>query len=158
MLHFDLVLLLPPDEANLSKRRKVTESSEEIEKRLESLICRVGEKSTSSLESNLEGLSVVLAADLPNFKSQILRILVLWCVFFLNSVARMVSLKIYHFLSISSYQLPEKCTIYSTLVGLLNVRNYNCGSDFVEMIIRELKRLINQNQYEEGSYIVSCVL
>lgn len=64
----------------MSKRRKVSESSEEIEKRLESLICRVGEKSTSSLESNLEGLSVVLAADLPNFKSQILRILVLWWV------------------------------------------------------------------------------
>lgn len=119
------------DEASLSKRRKVSESSEEIEKRLESLICRVGEKSTSSLESNLEGLSVVLAADLPNFKSQILRILVL-----------------------CSHQFPEKCTIYGTLVGLLNVRNYNCGGEFVEMMIREFKRLVNQNQYEEGRHIV----
>uniref|UniRef100_A0A8B9E0T8 Uncharacterized protein n=1 Tax=Anser cygnoides TaxID=8845 RepID=A0A8B9E0T8_ANSCY len=45
------------------------------EERLESLICRVGEKSNSSLESNLEGLAGVLEADLPNYKSKILRIL-----------------------------------------------------------------------------------
>lgn len=123
------------DEAEASsgalKRRKTSESSEEIEKRLESLICRVGEKSTSSLESNLEGLSLVLEADLPNFKPQILRILVL-----------------------CSYQLPEKCTIYATLIGLLNVRNYNCGAEFAEMMIRELKRLMNLNQYEEARHIV----
>uniref|UniRef100_H2YUE9 Nuclear cap-binding protein subunit 1 n=2 Tax=Ciona savignyi TaxID=51511 RepID=H2YUE9_CIOSA len=116
---------------SFNKRRKVTESSEEIERRLESLICRVGEKSSSSLESNLEGLATVLEADLPNFKSQILQILVL-----------------------CSYQLPEKCSIYTTLVGLLNVRNYNCGGEFVEMMLRELKRLISTNQFDYARYMV----
>lgn len=119
---------------NLNKRRKTSETSEEIEKRLESLICRVGEKSSSSLESNLEGLSVVLEADLPNFKPQILRILVL-----------------------CSYQLPEKCTIYTTLVGLLNVRNYNCGGEFIEMMVRELKRLISANQYDDARHVVKFI-
>lgn len=38
--------------------------NQEIEDRLESLILRVGEKSTSTLESNLEGLVSVLEADL----------------------------------------------------------------------------------------------
>uniref|UniRef100_F6PKJ4 MIF4G domain-containing protein n=1 Tax=Ciona intestinalis TaxID=7719 RepID=F6PKJ4_CIOIN len=116
---------------SFQKRRKVTESSEEIERRLESLICRVGEKSSSSLESNLEGLATVLEADLPNFKSQILQILVL-----------------------CSYQLPEKCTIYTTLVGLLNVRNYNCGGEFVEMMLRELKRLISTNQFKFAQFMI----
>ena len=35
-----------------------------------SLILRVGEKSTSSLESNLEGLASVLEADLSTYKSE----------------------------------------------------------------------------------------
>lgn len=42
---------------------------------MESLICKVGEKSACSLESNLEGLAGVLEADLPNYKSKILRLL-----------------------------------------------------------------------------------
>lgn len=59
------------------KRRRVSGSAEnqEIEDRLESLILRVGEKSTSSLESNLEGLVSVLEADLGTFRNKILRIL-----------------------------------------------------------------------------------
>uniref|UniRef100_A0AAY4CWV7 Uncharacterized protein n=1 Tax=Denticeps clupeoides TaxID=299321 RepID=A0AAY4CWV7_9TELE len=62
------------DGAQPHKRRRTSEPME-IEDRLESLICRVGEKSTSSLESNLEGLAGVLEADLPNYKTKILRIL-----------------------------------------------------------------------------------
>jgi len=52
-----------------------TESHGEIETRLESLICRIGEKSTSSLESNLEGLAKVLKSDLSNFKDFIIETL-----------------------------------------------------------------------------------
>lgn len=56
------------------KRRKTSDANE-TEDHLESLICRVGEKSACSLESNLEGLAGVLEADLPNYKSKILRLL-----------------------------------------------------------------------------------
>ncbi|XP_043371307.1 nuclear cap-binding protein subunit 1 isoform X5 [Dermochelys coriacea] len=112
------------------KRRRTSEPSE-IEERLESLICRVGEKSTSSLESNLEGLAGVLEADLPNYKSKILRIL---C-----TVARL---------------LPEKLTVYTTLVGLLNARNYNFGGEFVEAMIRQLKECLKANMYNEAVYLV----
>ncbi|XP_052011099.1 nuclear cap-binding protein subunit 1-like [Xyrauchen texanus] len=112
------------------KRRRTSEPIE-IEDRLESLICRVGEKSTSSLESNLEGLAGVLEADLPNYKSKILRIL---C-----SVARL---------------LPEKLTVYSTLAGLLNARNYNFGGEFVEAMIRQLKETLKSNLYSEALYLV----
>lgn len=58
---------------------------------------------------------------------------------------------------ISSYQLPEKCTIYTTLIGLLNARNYNCGGEFVEMMLRELKRLIYLNRHDEAQYVVEYI-
>ncbi|XP_075904157.1 nuclear cap-binding protein subunit 1 isoform X1 [Nelusetta ayraudi] len=118
------------DGGQAHKRRRTSEPIE-IEDRLESLICRVGEKSTSSLESNLEGLAGVLEADLPNYKNKILRIL---C-----SVARL---------------LPEKLTVYTTLVGLLNARNYNFGGEFVEAMIRQLKETLKNNLYDEAVYLV----
>lgn len=62
-------------ERRQKRRRMSTSESQEIEDRLESLILRVGEKSTSSLESNLEGLVSVLEADLGTFRTKILRIL-----------------------------------------------------------------------------------
>ncbi|XP_006863200.1 PREDICTED: nuclear cap-binding protein subunit 1 isoform X1 [Chrysochloris asiatica] len=112
------------------KRRKTSDANA-TEDHLESLICKVGEKSVCSLESNLEGLAGVLEADLPNYKSKILRIL---C-----TVARL---------------LPEKLTIYTTLVGLLNARNYNFGGEFVEAMIRQLKESLKANNYNEAVYLV----
>ncbi|KAM4809404.1 nuclear cap-binding protein subunit 1 isoform 2-T2 [Rhinophrynus dorsalis] len=113
------------------KRRKTSEQQHEIEDRLESLIYRVGEKSTFSLESNLEGLAGVLEADLPNYKSKILRLL---C-----AAARL---------------LPEKMTVYTTLVGLLNARNYNFGGEFVEAMVRHLKESIKSSAYSEAVQVV----
>ncbi|XP_061409919.1 nuclear cap-binding protein subunit 1 [Lethenteron reissneri] len=118
------------DGASQHKRRRTSEPMK-IEDRLESLICRVGEKSTSSLESNLEGLAGVLEADLPNYKSKILRIL--------TAVARL---------------LPEKLTIYTTLSGLLNARNYNFGGELVESLMRQLKEALKGNFYTDSLYIV----
>jgi nuclear cap-binding protein subunit 1 len=68
-----------------------------------SLLCF---QSTSSLESNLEGLASVLEADLPSLRGKILRIL-----------------------TDCAIKMPEKCTIYTTLVGLLNAKNYNFGGE-----------------------------
>ncbi|KAA8588585.1 hypothetical protein FQN60_009930 [Etheostoma spectabile] len=119
------------NEGGQAHKRRRTSEPIEIEDRLESLICRVGEKSTSSLESNLEGLAGVLEADLPNYKNKILRIL---C-----AVARL---------------LPEKLTVYTTLVGLLNARNYNFGGEFVEAMIRQLKETLKNNLYNEAVYLV----
>lgn len=103
----------------------------DIEDRLESLITRVGEKSTSSLESNLEGLASVLEADLPNYKVKIMRILC-QCV----------------------VSMPEKLTVYTTLVGLLNAKNYTCGGEFVEMLVRNLKESLKTGQWEEARMMV----
>jgi nuclear cap-binding protein subunit 1 len=110
------------------KRRRVSEN-QEIEDRLESLILRVGEKSTSSLESNLEGLASVLEADLSTFRIKILRIL-----------------------TDCAIKMPEKCTIYTTLVGLLNVKNYNFGGDFVEYMVKNFKESLKNCKWDAARY------
>lgn len=109
------------------KRRRLSSEPVEIEDRLESLIARVGEKSTSSLESNLDGLAGVLEADLPNFKNKILYIL-----------------------SDCAIRMPEKTTVYTTLVGLLNARNYNCGGEFVELMVRNFKDALKECEFENA--------
>lgn len=56
----------------------------------------------------------------------------------------------------SARLLPEKLTVYTTLVGLLNARNYNFGGEFVEAMIRQLKETLKNNLYDEAVYLVSC--
>ncbi|KZC14827.1 PREDICTED: nuclear cap-binding protein subunit 1 [Dufourea novaeangliae] len=110
------------------KRRRVSEN-QEIEDRLESLILRVGEKSTSSLESNLEGLASVLEADLGLFRSKILRIL-----------------------TECAIRMPEKCTIYTTLVGLLNAKNFNFGGEFVDYMVKNFKDALKACKWDVARY------
>ena len=57
----------------------------------------------------------------------------------------------------SARTLPEKLSVYTTLVGLLNARNYNFGGEFVEAMIRQLKETLKNNFYNEALYLVSCV-
>lgn len=118
------------DDAVHRKRRRTSENVD-IEDRLESLISRVGEKSTSSLESNLEGLASVLEADLPNYKTKIMRILC-ECV----------------------VKLPEKQAVYTTLVGLLNAKNYNFGGEFVEMLVRQMKEALKTEEFSSARLMV----
>lgn len=54
----------------------------------------------------------------------------------------------------SARLLPEKLTVYTTLVGLLNARNYNFGGEFVEAMIRQLKETLKSNLYNEAVYLV----
>lgn len=117
-----------------SKRRKATSDQAEIGARLESLITRVGEKSTSSLESNLEGLAGVLEADLSNYKHKILEIL-----------------------CICAVELPEKVTVYTTLVGLLNTKNYGAGEELVEMLTKQMRDFMKANEWEKSQRIVRFV-
>ena len=63
-------------------------------------------QSNSSLESNLEGLASVLDADVASYKNKILKILCDCAV-----------------------KMPEKTTIYTTLIGLLNAKNYIFGGE-----------------------------
>jgi len=113
-----------------AKKRRTNEHLE-IEDRLESLILRVGEKSTSSLESNLEGLASVLEADLSTYKSKILKIL-----------------------ADCAVKLPDKCTIYTTLIGLLNTKNYNFGGECVELLVKSLKDCLKSCRWSSARFLL----
>lgn len=105
-------------------------------------------QSTSSLESNLEGLASVLEADLGSFKVKILRIL-----------------------ADCATNMPEKCTIYTTLIGLLNAKNYSFGGEvtlltsmfkiwiaiyvfvqFVEHMVRNFKDSLKNCKWDNARY------
>lgn len=62
------------------------------------------------------------------------------------------------FFCVSARLLPEKLTVYTTLVGLLNARNYNFGGEFVEAMIRQLKECLKVNMYNEAVHLVSGFL
>ncbi|KAJ1360239.1 hypothetical protein KIN20_019164 [Parelaphostrongylus tenuis] len=90
-----------------AKKRRGAPEFDEVEHRLQSLIVRVDESTGgSSLESNLESLCSLLEADLDKYRTKIIEI-VTFCV----------------------CQLPDKITVYSTLVGLLNAKNFNFGGE-----------------------------
>ncbi|XP_046857946.1 nuclear cap-binding protein subunit 1-like isoform X2 [Xenia sp. Carnegie-2017] len=105
------------------KMRKV--DMNDFEDKLESLITKVGEKSSAPVESNLQQLANVLEADLPSHKEKILKII---CTCVSN--------------------FPDKIGVYSSLVGLLNVKNYKCGEDFLDMLIEDLKMMFKCGSLE----------
>ena len=82
----------------------------------------------------MEGLASVLEADLTTYKAKILKIL-----------------------SECALKLPDKCTIYTTLIGLLNTKNYNFGGECVELLIRSLKDCLKSSKWEEARYLVRFV-
>uniref|UniRef100_A0A158Q3I3 Nuclear cap-binding protein subunit 1 n=1 Tax=Dracunculus medinensis TaxID=318479 RepID=A0A158Q3I3_DRAME len=88
------------------------------------LITHVGEKSNSSLESNLESLAQVLETDLNTYKDDVIKI-VYYCV----------------------SHMPCKLTIYSTLVGLLNAKKYEFGEKLLIKILKKLEEHMNASHF-----------
>eukprot|EP00794_Sanderia_malayensis_P009859 gene9859-10869_t len=121
----------PPGERERKRRRP---EPVHVENRLESLITRVGEKSTASLKNNLEALATVLEVDIPNFKDKILQIL-----------------------STCITNLPEKTTIYSTLVGLLNEKNFDFGGEILELMVKSLEDMMEAQQFDRARLMVRSI-
>lgn len=49
---------------------------------------------------------------------------------------------------ISAQKMPEKTSIYSTLVGLLNAKNYMFGGELVEALVRALKEALRAAEWD----------
>ena len=134
-------LMGPP----MNKRSRIDDANYEIENRLETLITRLGDSTAedhskslqehmNTLNKHLDDLAQLLESDLNDHKNFILRILVL-----------------------CAYQLPHKCAVYTTLVGLINVKNYNAGSELVELLIKELEEMIHTEQWDSARWIVRFI-
>ncbi|KAK6114103.1 MIF4G like family protein [Brugia pahangi] len=113
------------------KRHGSDTVEDEIMHKLTELLTHVGEKSSSSLESNLESLAQVLETDLDTYKEHIIDILVK-CV----------------------CSMPNKLTIYSTLVGLLNAKKYNFGAELLDKLLSRLNELMKTNDFDHALYVV----
>ncbi|KAJ2508602.1 Nuclear cap-binding protein subunit 1 [Coemansia sp. RSA 2052] len=83
----------------------------EIESRLSSLIVKVGDKNTPTLQNNLEALSIVLEKDCVKHELTVMRT-------FRQCVL----------------ELPWKVTVYSTLAGLLNAKNSETGEKVISLM------------------------
>eukprot|EP01135_Chromosphaera_perkinsii_P011114 Nk52_evm23s2340 gene=Nk52_evmTU23s2340 len=107
-----------------------TDDYDDVKARLQSLIIRIGDKPSSSLERNIEGLAQVLQADLGKYRDIITECLIS-----------------------CSVELSHKVPIYSTLVGLLNSQNYEFGQFLIEKTCA-----LFQESLREGNHIKAKVL
>ncbi|KAJ2784297.1 Nuclear cap-binding protein subunit 1 [Coemansia javaensis] len=89
----------------------------DIESRLASLIVKVGDKNTPTLQNNLDALSVVLEKDYGKHEATVLRT-------FRQCVL----------------ELPWKATVYAALAGLLNAKNGETGAKVVGLLHGVLQR------------------
>jgi len=120
---------------NESSPNPVQRKHEEAEERLKSLIVRVGDKGSTSVESNLEALSHALEADLPKHKISII-----------------------DFIIQCTGALPTKTPVYGTLVGLLNARSFDFGRDLVQKLSVKLQENItNQTHLDEVRMLLRFV-
>ncbi|CAI2318493.1 unnamed protein product [Caenorhabditis sp. 36 PRJEB53466] len=116
------------DDEIQNKRRRGAPLLNEVEKKLQEVIGRVGDKNAgSSIECNLEQLTKFLQDDLDKYRSTIIDI-VAGCAIY----------------------LPHRVTVYTTLVGLLNSKNFNFGGDVVEKLMAEQQELLEKQKYQEA--------
>lgn len=104
-----LLLFLVFLDRYFKRRRTASYTEKKEEDPVKSCILTVGDKSMSavmSVETSIEKVAQTLEAELGTEKQKILNLLV-----------EVVT------------SSPEKCSIYSTLGGLLNAKNYNFGGE-----------------------------
>ncbi|KAK9767555.1 Nuclear cap-binding protein subunit 1 [Basidiobolus ranarum] len=104
---------------------------EDIEKRLGSLIVRVGDKATNTLQANLEALTGILERDFSKHSEGILTT-IMSCV----------------------TELPMKNAIYGALSGLLNAKNYDIGSSIVKTCFEHLTKYLEQGEWLKAKLTV----
>ncbi|ORY05994.1 ARM repeat-containing protein [Basidiobolus meristosporus CBS 931.73] len=104
---------------------------EDIEKRLASLIIRVGDKATNTLQANLEALTGILERDFSKHSEGILKTI-------LSCIA----------------ELPMKNAIYGALAGLLNAKSYDIGSAIVKACFEQLTKSLEQGEWLKAKLTV----
>ncbi|CAG0888086.1 unnamed protein product [Cyprideis torosa] len=120
------------DSFDARKRRRVDATPMNHEDRIEALILKLGDRSSQApLESNLNALAGVLEQELSTSKAKIIRIV-----------------------TDCALAIPEKITIYSTLVGLVNAKSFSFGQEFVESLSRTLKESLRDCAWEKARFVV----
>ncbi|ODM96979.1 Nuclear cap-binding protein subunit 1 [Orchesella cincta] len=116
------------------KRRRTSSHTEKKEEDpIKSQILTAGEK-TNSVETSIESVAKSLESELATQKAKILELL--------------VEVVTTH---------PEKCSVYSTLAGLLNAKNYNFGGEYVETLVKTFKEHLKSGNWLHAQYTLRFI-
>ncbi|VDO40042.1 unnamed protein product [Onchocerca flexuosa] len=115
-----------------NKRRRTVPEKTEAEVHLEFLISRIGEKSGSSMESNLENLVQSLETYLITDIDRIIDVII-ECICY----------------------LPEEVTAYSTLAGLLNSKKQKFGFELLHQLLEVLHKKLVSSDFIHALHIVT---
>uniref|UniRef100_A0A9J2PE73 Nuclear cap-binding protein subunit 1 n=1 Tax=Ascaris lumbricoides TaxID=6252 RepID=A0A9J2PE73_ASCLU len=118
------------DEELFFKRSRLLDTNN-VESRLRGLIATVCGAHTSSLESNLERLAHILTVEQDVFNERLLTLLP-QCVCF----------------------LPDKMTVFSTLLGLLNKMNFSFGGEMLEKVLEKLELKLESDNYDHALRLI----
>eukprot|EP01132_Coremiostelium_polycephalum_P000544 gene544-686_t len=108
---------------------------DDFKNKLVSLIVRIGDKTSTALESNIDGLANALLTDINNHNSTIQDTL---------------------FKCISS--LPFKTPIYGTLVGLINLKNFEFGKEIVCGLVDELNDALAKKKFISAKLLIRFII
>ncbi|KAM7539393.1 hypothetical protein Aperf_G00000054603 [Anoplocephala perfoliata] len=98
---------------------------------VESLVYRIGSKDTDKIHKDINDLSILFCSELD------------------KNVDRRVNI-----MTSCAKDIPERMEIYTTLLGLINLKNHNFVSKVVNAIIRELKDALKGNRFDDVKYLV----
>jgi len=114
------------NDGNAKRQRLLGLDDEELtEEKLQLALFSLGETTDGNLVQNLRDLCTSLCNDLSKHKKTIMAIL--------NQCIQL---------------LPERLTIYTTLIGLLHTSVITFGSDLLDTIVSALKDFLDKNQFE----------
>ncbi|KAH7730165.1 Nuclear cap-binding protein subunit 1 [Aphelenchoides avenae] len=120
------------EDDDMGTKRKRGPAGVDIGPGLINMIAKVDEKKDASLEANLEELANTLNDNLEPYEGQIIDIIadcVKW--------------------------VPEKLTIFSTLVGLLNAKSNDFGGNVVARLVSELNQCFEEEEFEIALRIIT---
>lgn len=116
------------NEHDYKRQRTQSEQSISIEDELESTIYRLGESDSKnqmfSIENSIEKAVQIVTYQLVDKRQEIIDVM--------HECAT---------------KLPEKLSIYSTFLGILNIRNPNFSEDLIDSFVTSLKRHLKSGQF-----------
>uniref|UniRef100_A0A5K3F641 MIF4G domain-containing protein n=1 Tax=Mesocestoides corti TaxID=53468 RepID=A0A5K3F641_MESCO len=113
------------DDNSITKRGRLDRDT------IESLLYRIGLKDTEKIHKDISELCILFCAELEKNPEYYVNVFV--------SCAK---------------NIPERMPIYTTLLGLVNLKNREFASRVIEVIIRELKDALRTSNFDDVKYLV----
>lgn len=112
-----------------SERRQ--QHRQDLANRLRAQIGRLGEQSKTSLEENITRVSDALLQEFSDFGDVIIDALV-----------------------VCGANKPDRTSVYSTLIGLINARLYDAGKEIIHRLCKKLEHYLDIGNYVRAASLV----